>query len=593
MGKLTYVNRRITGIKLAQSIQRDIQKRIPKPGEEKKLAAVQRDPVIELDISGRQLGPEGIVLVCDSLWALGCTKLSRVEELNLSGNDLTAACLRPLRRALSVCPDLRDFDLSNNVIKVTTLDDMKEWGHFLEGFADLKCLRRLDVSHNPLGDIAVEILFRTYALECEIFLPYNLSGTKKIDSFDEPTDVDYSIEGFDIRSSGGHLYLSSHPAQAIDGEGGVVDGIRESKVSVNTISTQSVGILSSSPESSTDSSHDLVELHGLRGIPYIVLSDIKATDLSAMWLSYIITEHPLPADLHPHLPPLKEGPLAATLRKYDAMPNCRGIILSDNPGITPVGQRVLKEAEERRDEDAARVEELFTNGQGRRRSSAVSDMSIEDLSWRNSIGRTGTKDGPANLESWSARSRKLLNDERYSLDRTRAKIQLSVLREKGVGASLLWSRVMRLVVVSRAILLDYSGPIRLDGAEPTLQIDMRDCSARSSLDSTFRMSPDTPPATNDALSKKVSDLDLSATGPTQGAPNGRNVPGNLPIDVWMKIILLAEDSDDLTTRSQRLNIFQWARSRASITSELKYLAESTETQTRRVIAKVKGLAYEL
>ncbi|KAF3915705.1 hypothetical protein ABW21_db0200600 [Orbilia brochopaga] len=73
----------------------------------------------------------------------------------------------------------------------------------------------------------------------------------------------------------------------------------------------------------------------------------------------------------------------------------------------------------------------------------------------------------------------------------------------------------------------------------------------------------------------------------------RKLPGGLPVDIWMKIIILAEDSDGLTTRSQRLNIFHYARSRTSIRNELEYLAESTETQARRVISKVKGLAYEV
>ncbi|KAJ6261227.1 hypothetical protein Dda_3895 [Drechslerella dactyloides] len=592
MGRLTYVNRKITGVKLAQSIQRDIQKRIPKVGEDKKLAAVQRDPAVEIDASGRQLGPEGIALVCDSLWELGRTKLSRVEEINLSGNDLTAACLRPLRRALSVCPELRDLDLSNNRIEITTPEDMKEWGYFLEGFANLKCLRRFDLSHNPLGDIAVEIMFRTYAFEKEINIPCDFQSVKKMDPFDESLDANGSVESFDFHPVGGHMNQNHPPiGHAINGVY-MIEGQR--KESVATISTQSTGPLSSSPASSMDPPHDLADIHGLRGISYIVLSDINATDLAAVWLSYIITAHPLPSELQPHLPPLKEGPFAATLRKYDALPNCRGIILTENPRVTHVGERALKEAESRRDENVAPFEALLRNGQGRRRSSAISDTLPEDgLHQRDSNRRNSVQDeghGPQTAKN----RRALLQEERYSLSRTRAKIQLNALREKGVQASLLWARVMRMVVVSRAILLDYSGPITIDGDEPTLQLKS---SGRVSIDGNFKLTPEASPTVKGTLLKKMSEICLGPADipkrTTASTEPPRKLPGGLPVEIWMEIIILAEDGDGLTTRSQRLNIFHWARSRTAISNGLEYLAESTETQARRVIAKVNGLAYEV
>ncbi|KAF3915710.1 hypothetical protein ABW21_db0206057 [Orbilia brochopaga] len=218
MGKLTYVNRKTTGLKLAQSIQRDIQKRIPKVGEDKKLAAVQRDPAVEIDVSGRQLGGEGLALVCNSLYELGCTKMSRVEELNLSGNDLTAACLRPLRRALSVFPELRDLDLSHNKIAIITVQDMEAWEYFLEGFASFKCLRRFDISHNPLGDVGIEILFRTYAFEEEIYIPIDLRGIRKMDSFDEATDADDSLEGIEIHCLSTSKLSASPAGHSVDPE---------------------------------------------------------------------------------------------------------------------------------------------------------------------------------------------------------------------------------------------------------------------------------------------------------------------------------------------------------------------------------------
>ncbi|KAK6361544.1 hypothetical protein TWF730_005264 [Orbilia blumenaviensis] len=591
MGKLTYVNRKIVGVKLAQSIQRDIQKRIPKIGEEKKLAAVQRDPVVELDATGRQLGEEGIAIVCDALCQLAETRMSRIEELNFSGNELTASSLRHLRRAISVCPDLRDLDISNNNIRVASIEDLENWIGFLESFANLKCMRRLELSNNPLGDFAVEGFFQVYSLERPIFIPYDFGHTEKANAADELTDANYSVEGFDIRSSGGHLYLASHGTQPSD-----LDNISDSnrKTSIGTTGSGQSGFVSSSPPSSLDAPRDPADIHGLRGIPYIIMSNVGATDLSAMWMSYVIPEHPLPSDLHPHLPPLKEGPFATALRKYDGLPNCRGIVMTENPSITSLGLTVLREAEERRDEDAATVEDLMTNGQGRRRSSIVSDIGFEEGRRENRRNSIQDRDDSSHAGSFPSRSRKALNDSRYSLDRSRARIQLNVLKAQGVKASLLWKRVMRLVVVSRAILVNYTGPIVIDGFEPTLKIEAKS-SQRTSIDSTFKFenSPAGSPTTKEPILAKLKDLKLNVKSSKTRAYHDPQLPGKLPADIWMKIILLAEDGDKSTSRNQRLNIFHWSRSRISLAAGREHLSEATETQIRRVIGKVKGLTYEL
>ncbi|KAK6351226.1 hypothetical protein TWF718_004396 [Orbilia javanica] len=587
MGKLTYVNRKIAGVKLAQSIQRDIQKRIPKIGEEKKLAAVQRDPVVELDATGRQLGEEGIAIVCDALYELAETGLSRIEELNFSGNDLTASSLYHLRRAIAVSPDLRDLDISNNNIKIASVQDLENWVGFLEAFANLKCVRRLEISHNPLGDFAVEAFFQVYALERAIFIPYDFSAGKS-NAVDELTDVNYTVEGFDIKSSGGHLYLAPHNNQTSDPE---IIAESSRKASIGTVGS---GNVSSSPPSSLDAVHDPADIHGLRGIPYVVMSDIGATDLSAMWMSYVIPEHPLPSDLHPHLPPLKEGPFAATLRKYDSLSGCRGIVLTENPLITALGLTVLREAEERRDEDAATVEELLTNGQSRRRSSLVSDMGCDEGRRENRRNSIQERDDSFNNSSFLSKSRKALNDSRYSLDRSRARIQLNVLKAQGVQASLLWKRVMRLVVVSRAVLVDYMGPITIDGFEPALKIEVKG-SPRTSVDGTFKLenSPAVSPTTKEPICAKMKGLKLDPKPSESKVYRDSQLPGKLPVEIWMKIILLAEDGDGLTSRNQRLNIFHWSRSRVSLATGLEHLSEATETQIRRVIGKVKGLTYEL
>lgn len=93
--------------------------------------------------------------------------------------------------------------------------------------------------------------------------------------------------------------------------------------------------------------------------------------------------------------------------------------------------------------------------------------------------------------------------------------------------------------------------------------------------------------------KRLSGLSLRSAGKrTEGFLDG-SMPGQLPIAIWMKIISLAEDSHNLTTEIQRVNIFHWARSRSSIRTELEYLSESMDSQARRVLGRVRALTYEL
>lgn len=144
----------------------------------------------------------------------------------------------------------------------------------------------------------------------------------------------------------------------------------------------------------------------------------------------------------------------------------------DNPSITPLGDRVLQEAESRRDEDAADVDELMNNGKSRRRSSAAGESSSEEGT---RVCRYSIQDEFSNYGSLPKLRRIALEQaqERWNVERTRGKIQSNVIKEKGVHASLLWGTAMRMIVVSRALLLNYTGPILINGKEPTVQVDAK------------------------------------------------------------------------------------------------------------------------
>ena len=90
----------------------------------------------------------------------------RLEEVCLKGNGLTAKSLRYLGKVVALATkDLRDLDLSNNLIQIATAEDAAAWEAFLKSFSNSSVLRRVDFSGNPLGRKAFEIFTRVYGRE--------------------------------------------------------------------------------------------------------------------------------------------------------------------------------------------------------------------------------------------------------------------------------------------------------------------------------------------------------------------------------------------------------------------------------------------
>ena len=116
-----------------------------------------RDPVVELDVTGKYLGQDGfrelagaLVESIDYYGEQG--RVVRLEELCLKDNKLDAKCLVDLGHVLRLAADdLRDLDLSNNSISIITDADTAAFEYFLRSFADCYLLRRVDFSGNPLG----------------------------------------------------------------------------------------------------------------------------------------------------------------------------------------------------------------------------------------------------------------------------------------------------------------------------------------------------------------------------------------------------------------------------------------------------------
>ena len=126
---------------------------------------------MELDVSGRALTDEGLLETANALTTSAVFddehgKVVILEELGLKANQLTAGSLWALSKVVALAAhDLRDLDLSDNLISVGTTEEAAAWEAFLESFSGCCVLRRIDFSGNPLGPRAFEVLARVYGKE--------------------------------------------------------------------------------------------------------------------------------------------------------------------------------------------------------------------------------------------------------------------------------------------------------------------------------------------------------------------------------------------------------------------------------------------
>jgi len=148
-------------------VQKDIMKRISNA----KNQITAKDSSLELILQGKNLDDDGFALVCEALIEAIQVGAIHLEELNLSGNALTTASLRPLSAVIKSQPGLKDLDLSKNNITVATGEDAKIWKMFLQSFENSRCLRRMDLSTNPLRDKAMEVFLSVYSSQPPIILP--------------------------------------------------------------------------------------------------------------------------------------------------------------------------------------------------------------------------------------------------------------------------------------------------------------------------------------------------------------------------------------------------------------------------------------
>lgn len=127
--------------------------------------------MVELDITGKSLGNDGFAEVAGALvtsiqYSAEHGRVVKLEELCLRDNSLDITSLPALGQVIRhAAKDLRDLDVSSNLISVRTDSEAQMFEDFLKCFGGCCVLRRLDLSGNKLNRKAFEILTKVYGQE--------------------------------------------------------------------------------------------------------------------------------------------------------------------------------------------------------------------------------------------------------------------------------------------------------------------------------------------------------------------------------------------------------------------------------------------
>ncbi|KAL8734657.1 MAG: hypothetical protein Q9166_001313 [cf. Caloplaca sp. 2 TL-2023] len=589
MGRLNYTNRKTEGLKLGQSIARDLIKRIP-PGTGSKSAL--RDPVIELDVTGKFLGEDGFQEVADALersleYAGDNGRVVQLEELCLKANKLDASCLPALARVVRLAAyELRDLDLSDNHFTITSSQDANAWEDFLESFAGCCVLRRIDLSSNALGSKAFEVMTRVYSRE--------------------------PVIGLLLEEGRGITLQGDTPSRR--GTIGDTESLHRQ--------TRNLSLVSASDTYSDDDEDD--ERTSVQDWKVAQGNEHGMTDVGALHLSYVIDCHHLPDRLLKQVPPARPGHQVQLLDAYDNETGCQGIIYLPNEGFSSPGLRILELCEAARqsllDDDRPAKSKEYSQTHFRKTSLSRKTSVTQSSPFTPASGsrrRSGTKGEHEELTDSDA-----IHAE---LDRARSRIQGNTLKETGVQSNDLWRIALNMLNTCRMFC-----PPRIEEADvskpeeetlrplqpvknpefPTLP------KARSkpfvgyldpwapALAAKSPNLPITPQGKKQPLKIKTttpSPHSIATTPPTAVSPKTgtlqtklyrSNLPHGLHEEMWACILGQCLGADRYMSRRQQCSVLRWATDRRTLAKEMESLGKPESAQIWKVLEGTGCLAYE-
>ncbi|RPB02512.1 hypothetical protein L873DRAFT_1673364, partial [Choiromyces venosus 120613-1] len=603
------LQRKIFGTKLGGVVRRDIF-RHAQPNS--KSPSALKDKRVEINLQGKSLCDESIKLICEALIENLEAGYIHLDELNLAENDITVAGLQYLCGVVRLASkDLKDLDLRSNEIGVNSEKDADIWEDFLDsGLRFVSSLRRLDLSKNRIEDRGIEIFAKVYSRELPLVLP-RLSRSTLLESSDEEWDVNAESDQDELDPP---LYSQVKPTQLS----------KTPTASPSSFLSNSKSNISYSVGSFNRQSSDIsatsggVELHGIRSIPYLILTQTSMTDKAALFLSYVVPVHPLPENLLKYLPPTRPGIQTETLQTYDTTSGCQGIIFQPNRNFTQLGLKALELA------NALRTGTPSGNhnaSRGRRFSDVSLPLITPMKHKRESVG-----------SCYSSHISPVTGTFTSELERVRGKIQGMLLKDEGVCAVEQWSVAVKMLSICRAILFK-GEPVtpELDPLPP--QTPLRDPAGESGYSSlglppygpslTNRTDPPSPISEFQKLSlsilpegwigissqnsQEIMDpphASLCST-PLEQVPESSRVtscnagplkkalPGSLEQDTWMEIIAFAVDPKGILSEKQRLNIVEWARSSETLAREKELSGKTKAVQIWRLLEGIECLGFDV
>ncbi|KAL4779305.1 hypothetical protein BJX76DRAFT_351904 [Aspergillus varians] len=407
MGKLNYSARKISDVKAGQVVSKDLKKRIP-PGLGSKAAA--RDPTLEIDLTGKCLTDEGFAQFIDDL--IKCIRyrdedhpvgLAKVTEFHLQGNKLTVHSLAKIGDVIANSPgDLRELDLSQNDIQVSSPEEKVIWKAFLGSFRNCYMLKKLDLSENPIGTAGLEILARIYIKSDLEFLE---------------ADADAIVR----ENHGEEVALAEEVAALKVGEkeNGEPRTGRSKKLpnkSGKAAKQSGPGSSAAAAASKSISFADLKKYactRGLRSVPYFILSDLALKNSSAVHLSCMLATQRASEQLLTFLPPGKASAIPGSAQ------DDKSLIWQPNEGFTDFAKRFIDMTE------------------------SIREFKSKD---RDSDGERYTTD--------EEDKRKLESNLALLFTRLAKRVRIETLKQEGVHASDIAVTALRMMVVSRALLLE-------------------------------------------------------------------------------------------------------------------------------------------
>ncbi|GIJ92258.1 hypothetical protein Asppvi_011235 [Aspergillus pseudoviridinutans] len=409
MGKLNYSARKITGLKAGQVVSKDLKKRIT-PGVGAKAAA--RDPNVEIDVSGKELTDEGFAEFIDDL--IACMKYrdeehpegsAKVVDLHLQGNQLTVVSLRKLSEVIKLSiADLRELDISHNNLAVCTPEEQEIWYDFLDSFKNCFLLKKFDLGNNPLGPKGIEVLARVYMqsdldfleADADVVVGMNGEGDHEGDAIVEELE-NLKINGKDHEATKKASSKQSPKKSKVAQQNGS---------SHATCATKKLSYAELKRYACT---------RGLRSIPFLIISNTNLTSSCAVHLSNMLSMHRSPEQLLAFLPSGK-GPILP-----EAAEQCKGIIWLPNDGLGPNECKLLDKAE--------LVREYKSND-----DTANDEISADD--------------------DENAAQRKLQKKLDIEHARLAKRVCIEALKNEGVHSNDIWRVALKMMTVSRALLLN-------------------------------------------------------------------------------------------------------------------------------------------